>query len=399
MQEFKNIKSSFPIFSNNPELVFLDNASTSQKPQMVIDAINEYYTKYNSNVGRGVYKLAEITDNLYQSGREKIASFINANSANEIVFVKNGTEAANLVSYSMSGKIASGDKIVVTELEHHSNYLPWLELAKRKQAQFEVIPFKNNQLSEIDQIINEKTKIVAVTQMSNVLGIQPQLQEIMARARDVGAVVILDAVQGIAQKGLDVKAMDVDFAFVSVHKMFGPMGIGFLYGKSELLENMPAFMTGGGMIKELNELNTEWLEVPNKFEAGTPNPAGVYATIKAIDFIEEIGTENIYKHNVSLANALREKLAKISQIRLLGKADTSIISFTIDRIHPHDIASIFANNEISIRAGHHCSKPLMNALDLNATARISFQIYNNEKELEKVLESINEVIKWTSLLK
>lgn len=398
------IKKEFPLLSRKVDgknLVYFDNASTAVKPSMVIEAEAKFYEEINANVHRGVYKLSEQASLEYENARVKCADLIGADNE-EIVFVRGATEAANLVAYSYGEMmVEKGDNIVVSELEHHANFLPWLELAKRKGAELRVLKIKNSEgeLEDIEKLLNEKTKIVAITQMSNVLGVIPELEKIVEAAHKVGAVVVLDAAQGISHLGLNVKALPVDFALVSGHKMFGPMGIGFLYGKKELLEKMPAFMTGGGMVKQLEENDgewgTEWLDAPLKFEAGTPNVAGAIALGVAVDWLKKFKREEILEHDRELLKYAREQFAMIEGVKLYGPEDVKkaggILAFSIEGVHPHDIATIFSEFGICIRAGHHCAKPLLKALDLQAVSRISFHLYNSKEEIDLAVEAVRKV--------
>lgn len=398
------IKKDFPLLGRQVDgknLVYFDNASTTPKPAEVIAAEARFYEQINANVHRGVYKLSELASLEYENARVKCADLIGA-AADEIVFVKNATEAANLVAFSY-GEMAvqKGDNIIVSELEHHANFLPWVELAKRKGAEVRVLKIKNEQgeLEDIEKIIDGRTKIVAITQMSNVLGVIPELEKITEAAHKVGAVVVLDAAQGISHIGLNVKNLPVDFAMISGHKMFGPMGIGFLYGKKVHLEKMPAFMTGGGMVKQLEEINgewqSEWLDTPAKFEAGTPNVAGAIALGAAIDWLKKFSYEEIIKHDRELLKYARENFEAIEGVKLYGPEDLSktggILAFSIEGVHPHDIATIFSEFGICIRAGHHCAKPLLKALDLQAVSRISFHLYNSKEEIDLAVEAMQKV--------
>lgn len=385
-----DLKKQFPVFEKRPGLAFLDNASTTQKPWATLVAMGNFYVNDNANIHRGVYPLAERADAAYEAARVACALFVGA-APEEIVFVKNATEAANLVAYSYGdGAVSAGDNIVVTELEHHANYLPWQELAARKGAELRVMPIDvaTGELREEGlRMIDEKTRVVACTMMSNVLGVMPDIGLIVSAAHAVGAKVVLDAAQGAAHADLDVKNLSVDFALVTGHKIFGPMGIGFLYGKKELLEKMPPLMTGGGMIKELPN---NWLESPTRFEAGTPHVAGAVGLAAAIDFIENL-PEGWREHEKKLASMARERLAELEKVKVFPGAN-SIVAFAIEGVHPHDIASILAEKEVCIRAGHHCAKPLMKSLGVNATARASFSIYNTEEDVNKLIVAVKQVL-------
>jgi len=398
----EQIKLEFPIFKRYPDLVFLDNASTAQKPARVIEAMRDFYEGSNANVHRGVYRLAERADEAYENARRVCAGFIGA-KAEEIVFVKNATEAANLVAYAYGEKVVkAGDNIVVTELEHHSNFLPWQQLALRKNAELRVVPIDSESgqldMKVLEKLIDGRTRIVAVTQMSNVLGTRPDLAKINKIAHDSGAVVVVDAAQGIAHGGFDLKAINADFVLVTGHKIFGPMGSGFLYGRAELLDKAGAFMTGGGMVKEMTDNdNSIWLDAPAKFEAGTPDVAGMVGLAEAIKFIGQFSASEVREHEVELIKFARKELGKLPGIKLFGSGKdedlSSILSFAVEKIHPHDIASILAEENICIRAGHHCSKPLMKALGQQATCRISVQIYNTKDDIEKMVKAMQKAFK------
>ncbi len=395
MWNVSQIKKEFPVFEKYPSLVFLDNASTTQKPRAVLKAMTDFYENDNANVNRGVYAMAERADLAYESARRSCAEFVCA-EADEIVFVKNATEAANLVASSFGEKVvgsddgSSPDNIVVTELEHHSNFLPWQELASRKGADLRImrVDLKTGNLVDGSlKLIDENTKIVAVTIMSNVLGVMPDISGIVKAAHAVGAKVVCDAAQSAAHERIDVKKLDVDFVFVTGHKIFGPMGIGFLYGKKELLEKMPPIMTGGGMIKDLPDT---WLDSPSRFEAGTPNVAGAVGLMAAIEFIRNL-PKGWNVHEDKLAKIAKDKLSGLEKVHVFP-CENSIVSFSIEGVHPHDIASILADNDICVRAGHHCAKPLMKALGVNATVRASFSIYNTEEDVDKLISAVKEVL-------
>ncbi len=391
MFDAHKIRQDFPILRQN--IAYLDNAATTQKPQVVIDALTRFYSEMNANVARGLYSLAEIATDKYEEARNACARLINSDS-DEIVFVRNGTEAINLVAGSL--EFGPGAAIVVSELEHHANFLPWVRAAERSGAEIRVLRITGDEgsldLSRLNDVIDEKVKLVAITQVSNVLGVRPDLEKIIHQAHLVGAKVMVDAVQGIAHFGLDVGALKPDFAAFSGHKMFGPMGIGFLYGRREHLNKMPPFLVGGGMIKELENLQPKWREIPAKFEAGTPNAADAYALTSAIEYLDQFSYEDIVKHDFTLGAALRERFAKYDRVRLLGPEETGIVSFTVDGVHSHDIASIFATEGVCIRAGHHCAKPLMQALDLNSTSRLSFHIYNTLQDVERAEKALQKVL-------
>jgi cysteine desulfurase/selenocysteine lyase len=394
-------KKQFPIFEKEPNLVFLDNASTTQKPAVVLQALQDFYLNANANVHRGVYGLAERADQVYEDARRICAGFIGA-APEEIVFVKNATEAANLVAYAYGNVVVEkGDNIVVTELEHHSNFLPWQQLALRKGAELRVVPILENgnlDMEKLIALIDEQTRLIAITQMSNVLGNCPDLKTVIDLAHRNGAKVVVDAAQGISHLGLNVRNLDCDFAMVTGHKLFGPMGSGFLFGKKDLLAEAGAFMTGGGMIKELPTFTQAvWLDAPAKFEAGTPDVAAVYGLAAAIKWLKQFSFEEIIEHDRELVKLCRAGLGKLPGITIFGPSDeqtwTSVVSFAIEGVHPHDIASILAEDNICIRAGHHCAKPLMKALGQKATSRVSFHLYNTKEDVLKLIKGVEKVLK------
>lgn len=395
MLNVSELKKAFPIFQEYPEKFhYLDNAATTQKPAGILLSMQDFYVKANANINRGVYGLAERADSLYTEARRKCADWIGAR-AEEIVFTKNATEAVNLIAYGYGETVVGvGDNVVVSCLEHHANYLPWQELAGRRGAEFRVLGIDQEswELTGIEEKIDARTKIVAITQLSNVLGIQPDLKKIIARAHEVGAKVVLDAAQGAGHFGLDVRALDVDFALVTGHKLFGPTGIGFAYIRAELADGMKAFMTGGGMVKELPDV---WLDSPEKFEAGTPNIAGAIGLGAAIDFIRNIDRDDQIGHEKTLIEKAKKGLMGISGVKLLGPVDryTSIISFVVDGIHPHDIASVLASDGVCVRAGHHCAKPLMKELGLSATVRASVHVYNTEEDILALISGVEKAVK------
>ncbi len=396
------LKKDFPILGrsvNGKPLVYLDNASTTQKPASVINAITEYYLNMNANIHRGIHTLSEEATEAYEASRGKVAAFINAKSAEEIIFTKNATEAINLVAASFGEKnVKEGDVVVVTELEHHSNLVPWQELCRRKGAYLRAIPVNPDgtlQTENLERIIDEKTKIVAVTQMSNVLGTITPLEKIIKAAHAVGAVTVIDAAQGVPHLGLDVQKLQCDFAAFSAHKMLGPTGVGVLYGKRALLSQMPPFMFGGDMVKEVSSMRADWNDLPWKFEAGTPNIEGVVAFGKALEYIGNMGFKAILEHDQELLGYARTRLAQLPGVILYGPRDTKnaggILSFNVLGVHPHDVGSILNNEGVAIRSGHHCCQPLMQRLGVLATARMSFYFYNSKEDIDTAVTAIEKV--------
>lgn len=387
MFDWKKAKKDFPIFEKKPELVFLDNASTTQKPLVVLDAERDFYLESNANVHRGVYEIAAKADQIYEEVRAEMAEWIGA-QPNEIIFTKNATEGANLLANGFVAMLTTGDEIVLTELEHHANYLPWLEAARRSGATIKTAKIKADGMVDVISEINDKTKLVAVTQMSNVLGVRPDLEAIVKAAKSVGAKVILDSAQGIIHEGLRVDQIGVDAAFFTGHKLFGPMGTGVLFLRKELAGLNP-LLFGGGMIKELPD---QWLDAPHKFEAGTPNVAGLAGLSAAIKYLRSFDLKEIVEHEKKLVKMACEELKKISGIRILSPENAaSMVAFVMEGVHPHDIASILGEAGVCVRAGHHCAKPLMNALGINACVRVSFALYNGPEDIEKLITAVKKV--------
>lgn len=398
------IKKDFPILSrkiNGKPLVYLDNASTSQKPKSVIDAISNYYKTFNSNTHRGIHTMSEEATAAYENTREHVMKFINASLPKEIIFTRNTTEAINLVAYSWGeDNIHKDDEIIVSAIEHHSNLVPWQELCRRKNAKLKIIPIKENltlDLKAYEKLLSKKTKLVSITAMSNVLGYMPDLQKIIKAAHKIGALVLVDGAQSVAHLPTDVKKLDCDFLAFSGHKMLGPTGVGVLYGKYGILSDMNPFMFGGDMVKAVEQHKAYWNDLPWKFEAGTPNIADVIAFDAALTYLEKIGLENISKHDQKLLKYAIPKFSKYEKdgvSLILPKSDTSsILSFSIKGIHPHDIATIFNDEGIAIRSGYHCSQPLIEHLNLNSTARMSFYFYNTEADIDKVEIALQKTLK------
>lgn len=398
------IKSHFPILSRKIKgktLVYLDNASTTQKPKSVIKAITDYYENTNANIHRGIHTLSEEATEAYEKVRLQTAKFINARSDREIVFTRNATEAINLVAYTWGeSNIKEGDAIIVSAAEHHSNLVPWQQLCKRKKAKLLIIPLKTDYTLDMEvykQILSAKTKLVAISAMSNVLGLVPNIHEIITEAHKVNAKVLLDGAQFVAHRPTDVQNLDCDFLVFSSHKMLGPTGLGILYAKEEILAQMPPFLFGGDMVKVVDQQGATWNDLPWKYEAGTPNIADTIAFGKAMEFLEEIGMENIAKHDAELLKYAKEIFDKYPQVHLHSPQNSeiagSVLSFSIKGIHPHDIASIFNEEAVAIRSGHHCAQPLMEHLGVPATARMSFYLYNSEEDIDKAEIALQNVLK------
>lgn len=392
----KQIKEEFPLLSANPKLVYLDNAATTQKPAGVLKAMEHFYLSANANIHRGVYGLAEKADQLFDSSRQTVADFVGV-SRDELVFTKNATEGANLLAFGIGeALVRPGDNVIVTELEHHANYLPWQEMAKRRGAELRIWPVDPETLllqqGWLEKNTDQQTRVVAVTMMSNVLGYGADIENVVSVAHRHGALVILDAVQGVVHRAVNLTEMGVDAAFWTGHKLYGPMGTGAVYLTGDLAAKIPPMLTGGGMIMDLPD---KWFDSPAKFEAGTPDVAGIVGLAEAIRFLQEIGLEHLsaYENNISLA--MRQMLNTKSRVKLLSPkeaAQSSIISFEVDGLHPHDLASIFAEDDICARAGHHCAKPLLNRLGIKALTRISLGIYNQLEDVEKVEASLDRAL-------
>lgn len=403
MLNLSKIKSQFPILHkkiNGNPLVYLDNASTTQKPKSVIDAVKFYYENINANIHRGIYSLSEQATSEYEKTRKLTAKFINAKSSEEIIFTRNTTESINLIAYTWGEKnIKKGDEIIVSALEHHSNLIPWQELTKRKKAKLKIIPLKKNYTLDIDaykKLLTNKTKLIAITAMSNVLGTIPPLKEIIKIAHKKNALVLVDGAQSAGHGETNVQELDCDFFVFSSHKMLGPTGVGIFYAKKEILSSMPPFLFGGDMIKKVTQFSSTFSDLPWKFEAGTPNIADVIAFSKALEFIKRIGIKNIQKHETDLLKYAIKTFSKYKEITLFLPPIYQmggILSFTIKGIHPHDIAQILSNEGICIRAGHHCAQPLMDKLKIPATARISFYIYNTEEDINRAEKAIQKTLK------
>lgn len=412
----KQLKKDFPIFQHNPNLVYLDSSATSLKPQRVIRKITEYYEQYSANIHRGIYKLSERASIEYENTREIVSKFIHANSSEEIIFTRNATEGINLLTATIGLDIMSkGDEIVITIMEHHANFVPWQQLAFAVGADFKVINLNNNyelQITnyesknkkekvkiDLSNIITKKTKIFAITYVSNTLGTINPVKEIITEAKKINPniIAVVDAAQAIAHMKIDVQDLGCDFLVFSSHKMLGPTGVGVLWGKFDLLEKMPPYQFGGDMIRHVKLDETTFNDVPYKFEAGTPNIAGVIGLKVAIEYLEDIGIENIHAYEKQLTKYAICQLMKAfgEQIKIFGPSDierrAGIVTFHSEGTHPHDIAQILDEDRIAVRAGHHCTMPLHTALGVPATTRASFYIYNDEKDVEKLIEGLKKV--------
>ena len=393
------VKEQFPILSKevkNKPLIYLDNASTTQKPASVIDEIQEYYECTNSNIHRGVHHLSQKATEEYEEARKKIQTFIGAKSSKEIVFVRGATEAVNLVANSyVNPLLFEGDNIIISHMEHHANIVPWQLIAKQKNIEIKVIPINEKGeliIEELDNLIDKQTKFISLNHVSNSLGTVNPVEKLIKKAHQNNIRIMIDGAQAVQHMKVNVSDLDVDFYCFSGHKMYGPTGIGILYGKKEILDEMEPYQGGGDMIKSVTFEKTIFNDVPHIFEAGTPNIVGAIGLGKAIDFIEKTTLEKIEEHEMDLLNYATKKISKIEGVRIIGTSDNkaSVISFVMDGIHPHDIGTIMDNLGIAIRAGHHCTQPVMDFYDIPATARASFAIYNTKEDVDKLIEGIEK---------
>ncbi|SDY00602.1 cysteine desulfurase [Salimicrobium album] len=392
------VREAFPILHqevNGHPLVYLDSSATSQTPQSVIDKIDDYYKRYNSNVHRGVHTLGAVATDEYEGAREKVRSFINASNTKEIVFNRGTTTGINTVAQSYGvDNVAPGDEIVITEMEHHSNLIPWQQLAKRKNATLKYIPMQEDgtlSMSDVRDTISDRTKIVAVSHVSNVLGTINPIKEIAAAAHEKNAVIVVDGAQSAPHIKIDVQDLDCDFYAFSAHKMCGPTGIGVLYGKKDLLDNMEPVEFGGEMIDFVSLYDSTWKELPWKFEGGTPIIAGAIGLGAAIDYLESVGMEEIEKHEEELISYALQKMDDMDGVTVYGPRERAgLVTFNVEGVHPHDLATVLDTEGIAVRAGHHCAQPLMKWLGVNATARASFYLYNTTDEIDRFVEGLQK---------
>jgi cysteine desulfurase/selenocysteine lyase len=397
------IRRDFPILSREIRghpLVYLDSTATSQKPEVVIEALADFYRTSNANVHRGVYSLSEESTAAYELTRDKVANFVGASSSNQIVFTRNTTESLNLVAYAWGrSNLSKGDEVLITLMEHHSNIVPWQIICEQTGATLRYVPLKADgtlDLSNLDSLLNIRTKVFGFTQMSNVLGTINPVHELVRRAHEVGAITVVDGAQGAPHLSVDVTEMDVDFYAFSAHKMLGPTGVGVLYGKTEILNEMDPFLGGGEMIDEVHLDHFTWKDAPLKFEAGTPNFADVAAFGAAIDYLHDLGMDRVRQHEIDITTYALNEISKLGDgITVFGPPDPAerggVISFAMDDIHPHDIAQVMDWDAICIRAGHHCAQPLMRHLQVPATARASFYMYNTEEEVDTFVDNLKKV--------
>ena len=391
-----SIRQDFPILSkkiHNKPLVYFDNAATSQTPVCVIDCIKDYYEKYNSNIHRGVHSLSDEATNAYENARNKIKDHFNINESKEVIFTSGTTHSINIVSNGFSKILKKGDEIIVSGLEHHSNIVPWQMMIKNNDAKLRVIPLKDNgelDMDEFKNILSNKTKIVFLNHVSNALGIINPIEEIIDISHKNGAIVLIDGAQSAAHFKIDLQKLNVDFFTASAHKLCGPTGVGFLYGKEKLLSKLDPLMGGGEMISDVTFSKTTYADLPHKFEAGTPNIAGVIAFGKAIDYLNEIGLDNIEQYEKSLLDYANSKLKEIDGLKIYGdsKNKTSVISFNIDGIHSYDIGSILDKFGIAVRTGQHCAQPIMDHFGIDGTVRASFSFINTIEEIDHFYDSL-----------
>ena len=391
----QNIKSDFPIFDNT-DLIYLDNASTTQKPKPVLDSIYSMYTESNANVHRALYDIGGKATEKYENSRSKVANFINASSDKEIIFTSGTTESINLLSRTIGNKLGPGDEILISEMEHHANIVPWQMACERTGAKLNFIPVNNKgelDLSQPDKFFTSSTKIVSITHVSNVLGTINPIKDIANMAKNVDAIFIVDGAQGVPHQSVNVNELFCDFYAFSGHKMLGPTGIGVLWGKLDILENMEPFMGGGEMIKTVTMESSTWNDLPYKFESGTPNFVQAVGLGAAIDYMEKIGMNTISSHEKKLTDYALKVLPEIEGIQIFGSSNNrnGVISFNLDGIHAHDLAQFLNEDNIAIRVGHHCAQPLISSLNQNSVARLSLYIYNNQSDIDIFCDSVRKI--------
>lgn len=391
----KSLKADFPIF-NNSDLVYLDNASTTHKPQRVLDAILSMYTESNANVHRALYDMGSKATERFENSRKKIATFIHATSEKEIIFTSGTTESINLLGQTLGNDLGPGDDILVSEMEHHANLVPWQMACERTGANLNFIPINDKgelDLSQPGRYFRPSTKIISIAHVSNVLGTINPINEIATMAKDVGAILIVDGAQGVPHQAVDVQELGCDFYAFSGHKMLGPTGIGSLWGRMEILERMSPFMGGGEMIDTVSMQSSTWNEVPYKFEAGTPNFVQAVGLGAAIDYLEELGMDKIAKDEKELTNYALKSMSQIEGVRVFGAAEnrSGVISFNLDGIHAHDLAQFLNEDHIAIRVGHHCAQPLLSSLNESSVARLSIYVYNDQSDIDKFCNSLTTI--------
>ena len=398
MIDGSKIRAQFPTLHqkvNGKDLVYFDNAASSQKPQVVLDAISHYYNHDNANIHRGVHYLSQKATDKFENTRKSVQAFINAKNSCEIIFTKGATDSINLVANGYRSILNKGDEIIISEMEHHSNIVPWQMCCEINGAELKVIPMLDDgdlDMEAFENLLSEKTKLVAITHISNALGTINPIEEIIRGTHNVGAKILIDGAQATPHTLVDVQALDADYYCFSAHKMYGPTGVGVLYGKEVLLDKLPPYQSGGEMIKEVSFEKTTYADLPHKFEAGTPNIAGVIAFKAALDFIADLGIENIAKHEDDLLQYAIGELSKISGIQFIGKAKkrAALVSFNIESLHAYDIGILLDKMGIAIRTGHHCAQPIMEHYKIPGTARMSFAIYNTKQEIDNCIAAIKK---------
>lgn len=402
MLDIQKIRADFPILDekiNGKDLVYFDNAATTQKPMSVLNALTDYYGHYNANIHRGIHHLAEKATSAFEASRKTIQKFLNAKYPEEIIFTYGTTDGINLVAQTYGRAfIKAGDEIIISAMEHHSNIVPWQMLCEQNGCVLKVIPINDNGeliLEEYEKLLSEKTKFVSVVHVSNALGTINPVKYIIEKAHEVGAKVLIDGAQATSHINIDVQDLDTDFYVFSAHKLYGPTGMGALYGKKEILEAMPPYRGGGEMIKEVTFEKTTYAELPYKFEAGTPNIADVIAVKTAIEYLEELGKENVAAYENELLAYATEQLSKIEGLKIIGQAKdkVSVVSFILEGIHPQDVGVILDQQGIAVRTGHHCTQPLMKRFGIPGTSRASFAVYNTKEEIDKLVLGIEKVKK------
>ena len=404
LKNIESIRNDFPILNtkvNGNQLIYFDNAATSQTPNCVIESISDYYKSLNSNIHRGVHKLSQLATDKYEESRKKFKEHFNASSTCEIIFTPGTTHSINLISNGFIKFLKKDDEIIVSQLEHHSNIVPWQMLCEKTGAIMKVIPMNEKgelDLSKFSSLLNNKTKIVFVNHVSNALGTVNPIEIIIEKSHQAGAAVLIDGAQAAPHFEIDVKKLNVDFYVCSAHKLCGPTGVGILYGKKEWLEKLPPYQGGGEMIDQVSFEKSTYADLPNKFEAGTPNISGVIASGIALDYINKLGLENIKEYEDYLLNYATSKLKEIEGVKIYGEAKikTSVISFNIKNIHPYDIGSVIDNLGIAVRTGHHCAQPIMDYFDIPGTIRISFSFYNTIDEINILIEALKKASKMLS---
>ncbi len=400
MFRVNEIRKDFPVLSQSVHgkpLIYLDNAATTQKPLKVIEAMNEYYREYNSNIHRGVHKLSQLSTTAYENARSVVKEYISASSTEEIIFTRGATEAINLVAATLGKSLNEGDEVIISHMEHHANIVPWQMIRQEKGIILKVIPINDDGeiiFEEYEKLISSKTKVVSIVHISNTLGTINPIEQIISKAKEFNALTLIDASQSIHHSHIDVKKLDCDFLVFSGHKIYAPTGIGVLYGKKKILDKLPPYQTGGDMIRSVTFEKTLFNDLPYKFEAGTPNIAGAIGLAEALNYIRSIGLDAIIDYEKELLNYATEKLSEITELRIIGtaKSKAAVVSFVLRDIHPHDIGTMVDMDGVAIRTGHHCTEPLMRRFNVPATSRASFSFYNTTDEINVLHNSLIKVI-------